>query len=1075
MDIKSTEFFKNLKSIPPEDTREFSQLIDWEIEKISGGVTVNGVYISGWLYWHLNHWWIRIDDVDEYGNIIRKPSLPELRDNEWIRAEILEKCRIERKGYIEVGGRQGGKSEMEASYFGMNATLFSNTQNLIICGNDNDLSLIKDKVDFGLKHLWKGIAIPRLDKTWRLNQIRLGYKKPDGDDEIWSYIIIRNARDGNSTEVAAGATVKTFIMDEVGKYPFASTFKAGEPTIKSAYGYRTVPILVGTGGSFDDGRDAENFFYNPESNTFLPILDETTNKNTGLFLSGLYRMDCKYSTNLADWLKQEKNLTLKDDRELKKIAIHASDKEKSLKLIEEERDRAKANPDRNLYLKQVMYYPLTVDECFLSSSQNIFDIDSLKRQKNRLTQLERTGTPVVLYLTEDGVVTHEFTDKMPISHFPLQTGDSKDAPVVIYEFPVENPPYGLYTAGCLLPGEKVLTEKGLEDIEKVTLNNKLINKDGNLVDIYNLQRYYKQDEDIYTIKVSNTNRTTTFTKEHPIYVSDAYGNNAEPIIESRFKFDFVEAKDIKVNQWIKVPNIYKTKNNFDIDILWNNFGYRIDRHVKSPLKDKDFWWFVGLWLGDGYCLNNSGRISISLNLKEKDIINRLGNIVNRLFNRAVSNRIRNNCVEVSFNFEQLHDFLSLHFGKFAIGKYISEWAKKINDDCKYQLLLGYLDSDGCMMHDKKRNYYGLDFVSINLRLLEDIQDIFFSIGIVSGINVLREKGEHYFDNRETKSITQKTYQLRVGHNQTIEFAKHFNNNKSYKLCKIDFNNLKDTVASPKKGCFISEDKKYIYFKIKDIKKSIYTGWVYNFECETNSYMCHRITTHNCDPYRQGQAKYSSSLGAIYIYKRMHSLTGEKYQDMFVASYVARPDKKETWEEQARLLIKYYNARVLCENDDISFIEYMKAKGDAHYLEKQPEWLLEIVPNTTVKREYGVHRSSQKIIDYLHTCYKKYMEESIYTEKDEQGNITREVLGVYKIFDVLLLEETIQYKDDEGNYDRVIAAELAIAQAIKMDPIIGRVGGSDDDRVKSLYVTRSKPSLFNSNSSAFTRRKQKLFA
>lgn len=677
MEIKSTEFFKNLKSIPPSDTKEFSQLIDWEIEKISGGITINGVYISGWLYWHLNHWWIRIDDVDEYGNIIRKPSLPELRDNEWIRAEMLERCRVERKGYIEVGGRQGGKSEMEASYFGMNSTLFSNTQNLIICGNDNDLSLIKDKVDFGLKHLWKGIAIPRLDKTWRLNQIRLGYKKPDGDDEIWSTIIIRNARDGNATEVAAGATVKTFIMDEVGKYPFASTFKAGEPTIKSAYGYRTVPILVGTGGSFDDGRDAENFFYNPESNTFLPIFDELTNKNTGLFLSGLYRMDCKQSTNLADWLRQERGLELKNDKELKKITIHVSDKEKASNLIDEERRRAKANPDRNLYLKQVMYYPLTVDECFLSSSQNIFDIEALKRQKNRLTQVERTGTPVTLFLTEEGRVTHEFTDKSPISHFPLQTGDSKDAPIVIYEFPVENPPYGLYVAGV-------------------------------------------------------------------------------------------------------------------------------------------------------------------------------------------------------------------------------------------------------------------------------------------------------------------------------------------------------------------------------------------------------------DPYRQGQAKYSSSLGAIYIYKRMHSLTGEKYQDMFVASYVARPDKKETWEEQARLLIKYYNARTLCENDDISFIEYMKAKGDAHYLEKQPEWLLEVVPNTTVKREYGVHRSSQKIIDFLHTCYKKYLEESIYTEKDDEGNIIREILGVYKIFDPLLLEETIQYKDDEGNYDRVIAAELAIAQALKMDPIMGRVGGEDDARIKSLYLIKPKSPLFINTSSSFNRRRQKLF-
>ena len=230
-----------------------------------------------------------------------------------------------------------------------------------------------------------------------------------------------------------------------------------------------------------------------------------------------------------------------------------------------------------------------------------------------------------------------------------------------------------------------------------------------------------------------------------------------------------------------------------------------------------------------------------------------------------------------------------------------------------------------------------------------------------------------------------------------------------------------------------------------------------------------------DPYRQGQSAYSSSLGAVYVYKRMHDLTGEKYQDMFVASYVARPDKKETWEEQARLLIKYYNARTLCENDDISFIEYMKAKGDAHYLEKQPQWLMEIVPNTTVKREYGIHRSSQKIIDYLHNCIKKYMEEVIHIEKDDAGNIIREMTGVSKIFDPVLLEEVIQY-NDQGNFDRIVAAELAIAQAFKLDPIMGKIGGTGDERVLSLFSkNRPKAKLFeNSQGGLFGNKKRKLF-
>lgn len=247
--------------------------------------------------------------------------------------------------------------------------------------------------------------------------------------------------------------------------------------------------------------------------------------------------------------------------------------------------------------------------------------------------------------------------------------------------------------------------------------------------------------------------------------------------------------------------------------------------------------------------------------------------------------------------------------------------------------------------------------------------------------------------------------------------------------------------------------------------------IYEFPLENPPY---GLYVAGVDPYRQGQAAYSTSLGSVYIYKRMHDITGEKYQDMFVASYCARPDKKDTWEEQARLLIKYYNARTLCENDDISFIEYMKSKGDAHYLEKQPEWLKEVVPGTTVKREYGVHRSADKIRDYLHNCLKKYMEAVIYQEKDDDGNVIKEITGVSKIFDPVLLEEIIQY-NDQGNFDRIVAAELAIAQALKMDPILGKVGGSGDDRLKAFFKPNKKNQLFTESRGLFQRKKSKLFS
>ena len=39
----------------------------------------------------------------------------------------------------------------------------------------------------------------------------------------------------------------------------------------------------------------------------------------------------------------------------------------------------------------------------------------------------------------------------------------------------------------------------------------------------------------------------------------------------------------------------------------------------------------------------------------------------------------------------------------------------------------------------------------------------------------------------------------------------------------------------------------ILIKIENIKQSSYTGIVYNFECETHTFMCRNILTHNCDP------------------------------------------------------------------------------------------------------------------------------------------------------------------------------------------------------------------------------------
>jgi|SRR5882757_587301 len=212
-----------------------------------------------------------------------------------------------------------------------------------------------------------------------------------------------------------------------------------------------------------------------------------------------------------------------------------------------------------------------------------------------------------------------------------------------------------------------------------------------------------------------------------------------------------------------------------------------------------------------------------------------------------------------------------------------------------------------------------------------------------------------------------------------------------------------------------------------------------------------------DPYKQDQAKYSDSLGAVYIFKRIHDIKSEKYQDMIVAQYVGRPESMITWYETTRNLLKYYNAIALCENEDYGFIQYMLSKHEGHYLSDQPEWLKDVIPNSKVNRTKGIH-ANIKIINYINGLLKEYTEEVISTDRDESGVIIKEVIGMSKILDIMLLEEIIKF--GEGNFDRIRAIALAIAMARHLDPIYKVSEENGDPRYKSYFEkNKNKPQLF----------------
>lgn len=118
MNINSKELYINMGNDIPlwNDLYSYEEQDDdvkqfWENEamKLLNGVTINGVFIHPWLYWHINFWKMMIDVGED-----RIPGNSQFRDNEWMFAEFLKQAEEENKGIFMFGCRRFGKALLDS-------------------------------------------------------------------------------------------------------------------------------------------------------------------------------------------------------------------------------------------------------------------------------------------------------------------------------------------------------------------------------------------------------------------------------------------------------------------------------------------------------------------------------------------------------------------------------------------------------------------------------------------------------------------------------------------------------------------------------------------------------------------------------------------------------------------------------------------------------------------------------------------------------------------------------------------------------------------------------------------------
>jgi hypothetical protein len=184
-----------------------------------------------------------------------------------------------------------------------------------------------------------------------------------------------------------------------------------------------------------------------------------------------------------------------------------------------------------------------------------------------------------------------------------------------------------------------------------------------------------------------------------------------------------------------------------------------------------------------------------------------------------------------------------------------------------------------------------------------------------------------------------------------------------------------------------------------------------------------------DPVSEGKTTTSESLCSIYIMKAPIEVTKvtsgetETYieEGQIVAAWCGRFDDIKQTHERLEMIIEWYNAWTVIENNISLFIQYMISRKKQKYLvpKSQIMFLKDLGANANVFQEYGWKNTGVLFKQHLISYAIEYTKEEIDIETKTDGTIVRTKYGIERIPDPMLLKEMQAYVDGL-NVDRMVA-------------------------------------------------------
>jgi hypothetical protein len=813
-----------------------------------------------------------------------------------------------------------------------------------------------------------------------------------------------------SATSGVGGPTKYFFYEEAGIAPkLDQTYEYMRPALQSGMITTGMFIAAGSVGDLDQCEPLKNLVFNPEINDIYAVETDLIDEHGTRGMVGLFIPE---QWSMPPFIDDYGN----------------SQVEEALAAIREERIKMKRELPPEQYQLRISQKPTNLKEAFAYRKESVFPVNLVTAQLKRCEDKEYPYELIDLSRGDSGELVIRESNKQPIKEFPIpKNTENKEGCIVVWERPKRDPTFGMYYASIDPVGEgkaeyvdnELYTPTGRKRIGDIQIGDQVIGSNGeaiNVIGVYpqGLKKMCKLTfSDGYSIKVCEDHlwnvKLNGGTKGYiTLSVKDLLDANKTISYKGRGKNS---KKDYTI------PTYYKDKQNrnrWSIPIV-----KPIEFKVSQDLLINPY--LLGLLLGDGGLSQRSIRFSTI----DEELIR---SIEHSLPEDLIIKKVKNSNCDYSIvtkvgsrnSLSQKLKQLGLK-GKTSKDKFIpTEYMYSYRNN-RLLLLQGLMDTDGSYSN------HGTEFYSSSKILANQVVELVQSLG---GIAKIRCKKTTHLD----------SYIVRVLLPSYLEPFLLKRKKELYKPSKVFSRYITDIQYI--------EDAEAVCISV-DSPDNLYVTE-------------HALLTHNTTT--------SDSLCSIYIYKTTMEITRddgqevkvELEQDGIVAAWCGRFDDIKKTHERLELLIEWYNAWTLVENNVSLFIQYMISRKKQRYLvtKDQTLFLKDIGSNRSVHQEYGWRNTGNLFKNHLISYAIEYLRDELDQVTGDDGKVYKTTYGVTRIPDPMLLKEMLAYQPGV-NVDRLVSFCALIAFASVQQSNRGYVKRREDvnnslENTSKLYKFKVSP-------------------